>query len=140
MIQKLSKSQIHFDLSNINIDYDESLVNFIEEPFLNISEYNIIAIMTEWDEFKDYDWENIYKKTNKPTYIFDGRNILEIEKIKKIGFNYIGLEENKTKNILVTGGAGFIGSHLCKALLDLGHKVICLDNLFTGSIKNISNL
>ena len=47
--------------------------------------------MTEWDEFKDYDWENIYKKTNKPTYIFDGRNILEIEKIKKIGFNYIGL-------------------------------------------------
>jgi UDP-glucuronate decarboxylase len=50
------------------------------------------------------------------------------------------LEENKTKNILVTGGAGFIGSHLCKALLDLGHNVICLDNLFTGSINNISDL
>ena len=33
------------------------MVNFIQEPFLNISEYNIIAIMTEWDEFKDYDWE-----------------------------------------------------------------------------------
>ena len=49
------------------------------------------------------------------------------------------MEENKTKNILVTGGAGFIGSHLCKSLLDLGHKVICLDNLFTGSIKNIQN-
>jgi len=50
------------------------------------------------------------------------------------------LEENKTKNILVTGGAGFIGSHLCKALLELGHNVICLDNLFTGSINNISDL
>ena len=50
------------------------------------------------------------------------------------------MEENKTKNILVTGGAGFIGSHLCKALLDLGHNVICLDNLFTGSINNISDL
>ena len=50
------------------------------------------------------------------------------------------MEENKTKNILVTGGAGFIGSHLCKSLLDLGHKVICLDNLFTGSINNILNL
>ena len=49
------------------------------------------------------------------------------------------MEENKTKNILVTGGAGFIGSHLCKSLLDLGHKVICLDNLFTGSIKNVQN-
>ena len=50
------------------------------------------------------------------------------------------MEENKTKNILVTGGAGFIGSHLCKALLELRHNVICLDNLFTGSINNISNL
>ena len=50
------------------------------------------------------------------------------------------MEENKTKNILVTGGAGFIGSHLCKVLLELRHNVICLDNLFTGSINNISNL
>ena len=88
---KVKQTQVDFDLSNINTDYDKSLVNFIEEPFLNVSEYNIIAIMTEWDEFKDYDWEKIYKKTIKPIYIFDGRNILEIEKIKKIGFNYIGL-------------------------------------------------
>ncbi len=41
------------------------------------------------------------------------------------------------KNIIVSGGAGFIGSHLIKALLDQGHSVICLDNLFTGSKKNI---
>ena len=44
------------------------------------------------------------------------------------------------KNILITGGAGFIGSHLCKALVNLGHNIICLDNLSTGSIKNISDL
>jgi UDP-glucuronate decarboxylase len=50
------------------------------------------------------------------------------------------LAENKLKNILVTGGAGFIGSHLCKALLERGHYVICLDNLFTGSTENISHL
>ncbi len=48
--------------------------------------------------------------------------------------------ENKQKNILVTGGAGFIGSHLCKALLLKGHNIICLDSLLTGSIKNISQL
>ena len=42
--------------------------------------------------------------------------------------------------ILVTGGLGFIGSHLCKALINLGNHVICLDNLFTGSINNISDL
>jgi len=45
-----------------------------------------------------------------------------------------------SKKILVTGGAGFIGSHLCKRLLDEGNEVICLDNLFTGSKKNIINL
>jgi UDP-glucuronate decarboxylase len=42
-----------------------------------------------------------------------------------------------SKKILVTGGAGFIGSHLCKRLLDEGHHVICLDNFFTGSKQNI---
>ena len=50
------------------------------------------------------------------------------------------LEEVRSKNILVTGGAGFIGSHLCKALIDLDHNVICLDNLFTGSLENIKDL
>jgi UDP-glucuronate decarboxylase len=42
--------------------------------------------------------------------------------------------------ILVTGGSGFIGSHLCEKLLELGHYVICLDNNFTGSINNIQHL
>ena len=57
----------------------------------NISEYNLIAILTEWDEFKNYDWQYIYSKIKKPAFIFDGRNILDLEKIKKLGFNYIGL-------------------------------------------------
>ena len=44
------------------------------------------------------------------------------------------------KGILVTGGAGFIGSHLCRKLLDRGHDVLCVDNLFTGSKDNIRDL
>ena len=44
------------------------------------------------------------------------------------------------KKILVTGGAGFIGSHLCERLLSQNYNVICLDNLFTGSKNNISTL
>lgn len=43
-------------------------------------------------------------------------------------------------NILVTGGAGFIGSNLCRKLLNLGHYVICVDNLYTGSEENIKEL
>ncbi|MBI4054155.1 MAG: SDR family oxidoreductase [Candidatus Doudnabacteria bacterium] len=43
-------------------------------------------------------------------------------------------------NILVTGGAGFIGSHLCDLLVSAGHHVLCLDNLFTGSRANIAHL
>ena len=44
------------------------------------------------------------------------------------------------KKILVTGGAGFIGSHLCEKLLVEGHEVICVDNYFTGSKINVKNL
>jgi len=45
-----------------------------------------------------------------------------------------------TKKILVAGGAGFLGSHLCERLLAQGHEVLCVDNLFTGSRRNIGDL
>ena len=44
------------------------------------------------------------------------------------------------KRVLVTGGAGFVGSHLCDRLLEQGHEVLCVDNLFTGSKRNIDHL
>ena len=43
-------------------------------------------------------------------------------------------------NILVTGGAGFLGSHLCKVLIEKGHRVTALDNLYTGSLQNINSI
>ncbi len=45
-----------------------------------------------------------------------------------------------TKRVLVTGGAGFIGSHLCARLLEAGHEVLCVDNFFTGSRQNVVDL
>jgi UDP-glucuronate decarboxylase len=49
-------------------------------------------------------------------------------------------EAKSMKRILITGGAGFLGSHLCERLLAAGHDVICLDNFFTGSKNNILHL
>ena len=48
--------------------------------------------------------------------------------------------DHRQKRILVTGGAGFLGSHLCDRLIAEGHEVICLDNLFSGSKRNIEHL
>lgn len=44
------------------------------------------------------------------------------------------------KSVLVTGGAGFLGSHLCDRLVEAGHEVICLDNFFTGTRRNVEHL
>jgi len=47
---------------------------------------------------------------------------------------------SKTKYTLVAGGAGFLGSHLCKKLINKGETVLCVDNLYTGSLKNLNSL
>lgn len=50
-----------------------------------------IAILTEWDEFTSYDWQRIYISMQKPAFVFDGRNILDADQMKAIGFVYIGI-------------------------------------------------
>jgi len=50
------------------------------------------------------------------------------------------VENYRTKRVLVTGGAGFLGSHLCDRLLADGHEVVCVDNFFTGSKENVQHL
>lgn len=46
-----------------------------------------IAVITEWDEFKQYDWKKVYSIVQKPAFVFDGRNILDKDTLLKIGFN-----------------------------------------------------
>jgi len=50
------------------------------------------------------------------------------------------VRSNSSKRILVTGGAGFLGSHLCESLLAQGHEVLCVDNFYTGTKRNIAKL
>ena len=54
--------------------------------------------------------------------------------------DHVTTQERSVRRILITGGAGFIGSHLCETLLADGHEVICADNFFTGSRRNVAHL
>ncbi len=63
------------------------IVSF-ENPYDTCKEAHAIAILTEWDEFKDYDWQKIYDSMLKPAFVFDGRNLLDGKKLTDIGFHY----------------------------------------------------
>lgn len=62
------------------------MITIVKDPIEACRNAHAIVVMTEWDEFKDYDYEAIYKSMMKPAFIFDGRNILDHSKLKKIGF------------------------------------------------------
>ena len=90
---KVNSEQMFYDLNylNGNEKRNRKYVSVYNNHIDCISNTNIIAILTEWDEFNDYDWNKLYDKMIKPAYIFDGRNILDKEKLESIGFNYVGL-------------------------------------------------
>ncbi|HDP75664.1 MAG TPA: UDP-glucose 6-dehydrogenase [Bacteroidales bacterium] len=58
----------------------------VSDPYEACKNAHAIAIITEWDEFKSYDWQRIYNNMMKPAFIFDGRNILDHKKLMEIGF------------------------------------------------------
>lgn len=58
------------------------------DPYSNCEGAHAIAILTEWDEFKQYDWKRIFDKMQKPAFVFDGRNILDKEQLEHLGFIY----------------------------------------------------
>lgn len=60
--------------------------------------------------------------------------------IESIYRNLMNIKISKRKKILVTGGAGFLGSHLCERLLDDGHDVLCVDNFYSGTKNNVVHL
>lgn len=66
-------------------------ITVFEDPYEACKDAHAIAVLTEWDEFKDYDWEKIYEGMKKPAFVFDGRNILDKDKITEIGFVFQGI-------------------------------------------------
>ena len=88
---KVSEEQMLFDLNYLQSRSEtenSKYVKAIPDPYEACKGAHAIAVLTEWDEFKYYDWEKIYHDMNKPAFIFDGRNLLDKEKLTKIGFKY----------------------------------------------------
>jgi len=91
---KVESAQIQFDLNYLETRSEEANkkgVQVVSDPYDVCKNAHAIAVLTEWDEFKTYDWQKIYDTMLKPAFVFDGRNILDRNKLEKIGFIYQGI-------------------------------------------------
>ncbi|HWP83569.1 MAG TPA: nucleotide sugar dehydrogenase [Terriglobia bacterium] len=148
----------------------EERVIYCATPYEAAEAAEALLILTEWEEFRDLDWEHIRGLMELPVVV-DGRNLLSPRDMEEAGFEYwsVGRAEPGSRfearrpgsgekaaaaplarlvparptsvpRSVVTGGAGFVGSHVCERLLAEGHEVVCLDNLLTGKRENIEHL
>lgn len=88
---KVKHSQVLSDLNYLETrseSENEKHISYQQDPYEACHNAHAIAILTEWDEFTAYDWQKIYDNMLKPAFVFDGRNILDGEKLKQIGFHY----------------------------------------------------
>jgi UDPglucose 6-dehydrogenase len=88
---KVSETQILSDLDYLDSRPAEANRRGIiscDDPYEACRHAHAIAILTEWDEFTQYDWQKIYENMQKPAFIFDGRNLLDGKKLSDIGFVY----------------------------------------------------
>ena len=88
---KVSAERIYADLDYLitrSPEENRRRVKVINDPYEACKDTHAIAILTEWDEFKEYDWERIYKTVVKPAFVFDGRKLLNGDSMTKLGFKY----------------------------------------------------
>jgi len=97
---KVSEAKIKADMSylwELNGLSEKKIVSKLKQifvyktPMKALDQAHAIAVLTEWDEFNSYDWSAIYFNMYKPAFIFDGRNILDVEKLNAIGFKVKGI-------------------------------------------------
>ena len=71
------------DLAGVSGGY----VEFVENPYEAASGAHAIALMTDWEIYKELDWCRIYDSMEKPSFVFDGRNLLDHRRLFDLGFN-----------------------------------------------------
>jgi len=88
---KVIQEQIYADMEYLNTrsaEENRDLLKVEKDPYQASKNSHAIAVLTEWEEFKTYDWQKIYDNMNKPAFVFDGRGILDRQLLKEIGFVY----------------------------------------------------
>lgn len=88
---KVSNKKIIDDLNYLETRSAELNLNSVksfDNPYEACNNAHAIAVLTEWDEFINYDWQKIYDSMQKPAFIFDGRNLLNASELRAIGFVY----------------------------------------------------
>ena len=91
---KVSAAKIYADLDYLATRKPEentSLLTVSNDPYQAMNDAHAVAILTDWDEFATYDWEQIYKNMKKTAFIFDGRKILNKADLQEIGFEVFSL-------------------------------------------------
>ena len=88
---KVLRNKILSDLDALetrSADANFNSVLSFDTPYEACKNAHAVAILTEWDEFAEYDWQRIYDSMAKPSFIFDGRNVLSGPELEAIGFHY----------------------------------------------------
>jgi UDPglucose 6-dehydrogenase len=88
---KVSAKKVLADLDYLETrttEKNSACVTSFADPYEACKNAHAIAVLTEWDEFVQYDWQKIYDSMQKPAFVFDGRNILDRAKMEGIGFVY----------------------------------------------------
>lgn len=91
---KVKPEQIYADLDYLNTRSSEenrSRVTVVNTPYEATKDSHAVAVLTEWDEFKDLDWQKIYEEMLKPAFLFDGRRLLERETKERMGFEFYAI-------------------------------------------------
>ncbi|SKB89390.1 UDPglucose 6-dehydrogenase [Sphingobacterium nematocida] len=93
---KVPAEKVFIDLEYLNSrpsTETQSLVEVNDDPYETCKDAHAVAILTEWDEFKSYDWQRIKQSMKSPSFIFDGRKLLNREELEKLGFIYYAIGE-----------------------------------------------
>ena len=86
---KVEEEQMYADVDYLNTRTSEENragLSAYQDPYEACKDAHAIAVLTEWDEFKTYDWQKLYDQMQKPAFLFDGRGLLNMEELEEIGF------------------------------------------------------